>query len=89
MELDRRLQLEQLEQISRQNKRLSASARSMARHRIKAAKLESEAARTTAADEFTSAAAGGDSFGARDLKDLHVNRLVRSRRPQSQDLRGG
>ena len=64
MELERQRQLEQLEQISRQDKRLSASARSMARHRVKAAKLEAEAARTAAADELSASAAAAAAAAA-------------------------
>lgn len=90
-ELERRRQLEQLEQISRQDARLSASARSMARHRIKAAVLV--AARKTAAENASAAIAGGEgsshrkdssSFGARNSD---ANRLARRHQPQV--FRGG
>lgn len=90
MELERRRQLEDLEEISRQDARLSAAARSMARHRIKAAKLEET--RTAKADNddsgnAASAAVGGGEGSSMSLATRHDHHR-RRRKDSSSGVHG-
>lgn len=86
MELERRRQLEHLEEISRQDAILSASARSTAMHRVKAAKLE--AAKTAAADSPNASLPVGGGGGGDEGPRMSLTMRQHHRRDSYSGARG-